>query len=65
MRNALITILVFLWAIWFEVAEINYGEGFIRSKEWDRTGWIGFSMILVTGICLFIDWLKKKNQRRS
>ena len=65
MRIALIAILVFLWAIWFKVAEINYGEGFIGSKDWDRIGWKGFSMILVTGVFLFVDWLKKKNQRRS
>lgn len=65
MRIALIAVLVFLWAIWFEAAEINYGEGFIGSKDWDRTGWTGFSMIVVTGVFLFVDWLKKRNQRRS
>ncbi len=65
MRTALISILVFLWAIWFEVAEINYGEGFIGSKDWNRTGWKGFSMILVAGVFLFVGWLRKKYQRRS
>ena len=65
MRTALISILVFLWAIWFEVAEINYGEGFIGSRDWNRTGWTGFSMILAASVFLFIDWLKKRNQRRN
>ena len=60
MRIALISILIFLWAIWFEVAEIRYGEGFVDSKNWEHIGEIGLTLIIITIFALFIDWTKKK-----
>ena len=62
MRIALMSILIFLWAIWFEVAEINYGEGFIGSKGWDNIGVMGCGLIIITGIALFLNWT---NERRK
>jgi len=38
MRIALIAVLVFLWAILFEVAEMNYGKGFNGSRDWNFIG---------------------------
>jgi len=60
MRTALMGILVLLWAILFEIAEINYGEGFTGTKEWDTVGWLGFSCVLVSAILLYNDWLKNR-----
>ncbi len=60
MRTALISILVFIWAIWFEVAEINYGEGFVKSEDWNRIGTMGLVLIIITAIVLFLDWSNEK-----
>jgi len=62
MRTAIIAILIFLWAICFELAKMNYGEGFTGTREWNTTGWMGYVIILISASFLFQDWLNMKKK---
>ena len=62
MRITLLTIAIFLWGIWFEVADMNYVGEFSGSPIQNFIGWGGFWLLSLSVGLLLRDWL---NKRRS
>lgn len=60
MRTAIFIIIFFLWAIAFDTASIDYGVGLEESLIFNLTGWVGFSLLMISGIMLFKDYLKRR-----
>jgi hypothetical protein len=61
MRTVLLVIAIFLWGIWFEVADLNYVGEFSGSANQNFIGWLGFILLCMTACILFWDWFKKSN----
>jgi hypothetical protein len=62
MRTALLVIAIFIWGIWFEVADLNYVGKFSGSLEQSFIGWLGFILLVITGYLLVKDWQNKKGE---
>ena len=61
MRIVLLVIAIFLWGIWFEVAEMNYTGEFSGSANQNFIGWGGFILLSISTGFLFRDWIKKSD----
>lgn len=63
MRTVLLISAIFLWGIWFEVADMNFMGEFNGSSNQKFIGWSGFLLLTISAGLLLRDWFKKSRVR--